>query len=141
VEGLYAQDSNLYLDEVCIWLAIEHNITIIPSALLCNLKAAGLTQKMLQKLASECNEVHCADFIGDSSESVVVDETSKNECVYAQHYGQAVQRCHAHIHDVFTYGGCYLLYAALTVDGYLSAQAIEGLYDTEEFYISLWRQL
>ncbi|KIJ06427.1 hypothetical protein PAXINDRAFT_92021 [Paxillus involutus ATCC 200175] len=50
VEGLYAQDSNLYLDEVCIWLVIEHNITIDPSTLLRNLEAAGLTRKMLQKL-------------------------------------------------------------------------------------------
>jgi hypothetical protein len=25
---IYAQDSDLYLDKVCIWLVIEHNITI-----------------------------------------------------------------------------------------------------------------
>ncbi|KIJ16000.1 hypothetical protein PAXINDRAFT_76278, partial [Paxillus involutus ATCC 200175] len=93
-------------------------------------------------VASERDEVRRADFIaslqndfiGDASEFVVVDETSKNERTYARHYGRAVRGHRAHICDVFACGDRYSLCAALTVDGYLAARAIEGSYDTEEFY-------
>ncbi|KIJ06059.1 hypothetical protein PAXINDRAFT_92561, partial [Paxillus involutus ATCC 200175] len=58
----------------------------------------------------------------------------KNERTYARHYGRAVRGHRAHICDVFAHGDHYSLCAALTVDGYLAARAIEGSYDTEEFY-------
>ncbi|KAG1762009.1 hypothetical protein EDD22DRAFT_731637, partial [Suillus occidentalis] len=43
VEHLFVEDSDLFLDEVCTWLAIEHDIIISTSTLSCNLKDAGLT--------------------------------------------------------------------------------------------------
>ncbi|KAG1738919.1 Homeodomain-like protein, partial [Suillus paluster] len=43
VEDLFAEDSDLFLDEVCTWLAGQHNIIIGTSMLCHNLKQAGLT--------------------------------------------------------------------------------------------------
>ena len=43
VQDLYLEDADLFLDEVCIWLAIEHNIEISTSALSRTLIDAGLT--------------------------------------------------------------------------------------------------
>ena len=56
-----------------------------------NLKEAGLTRKLLHKLATERDEILRedwkeslrTDFQGDGSEFVCVDETSKNEHTYA----------------------------------------------------------
>ena len=75
------------------------------------------------------------DFIGDGSEFVVVDETSKNERTYARQFGRAAQGQQAQIRDVFVRGTQYSLCTALTTDGYLAARAIEGLYDADEFYV------
>ena len=95
IETLFAEDPDLYLDELCTWLAIEHDISISPSALCCTLNDTGLSHKVLQKIASERDEAHRAEFqeylrnnfIGDGSEFVVVNETSKNERTFARHYG------------------------------------------------------
>ncbi|KAG2756832.1 hypothetical protein P692DRAFT_201698806, partial [Suillus brevipes Sb2] len=57
VKDLFAEDSDLFLDEVCTWLAIEHDIIFSTSTLSRNLKDAGLTRKVLRKLTSERDEV------------------------------------------------------------------------------------
>ena len=72
--------------------------------------------------------------MGNRSEFVIVDETSKNDQTYAQHFGQAVQGQCMQIQDVFGHGTWYSLCAALTMDGYLATQVIEGSYDADEFY-------
>lgn len=140
---LYTEDSNLFLDEVCTWLAVKHQISILTLALSRTLNDTGLTRKMLQKLAAERDEIRyeefkqmlLTDFIGDGSEFVVVDETSKNERTYARQFGRAAQGQQAQIRDVFVRGTQYSLCTALTTDGYLAARAIEGLYDADEFYV------
>ncbi|KIK34606.1 hypothetical protein CY34DRAFT_42427, partial [Suillus luteus UH-Slu-Lm8-n1] len=74
------------------------------------------------------------DFIGDGSEFVVLDETSKNERTYARHYGRAPRGQRAQLTDVFVRGDRYSLCAAMTVEGYIAARAIEGSFDGQEFY-------
>ena len=56
VHTLYKSDADLYLDELVLWLAFHHNIAISVSALQENLQKAGLTQKLLQKIAVERDE-------------------------------------------------------------------------------------
>jgi len=53
IQDLFAVNANLFLDEVCTWLAFEHNNIISLSILSCTLEQAGLTRKILQKLAAE----------------------------------------------------------------------------------------
>lgn len=91
IHTLYKQESDLYLNELVTFLAIEHSIIVSTSTLSQNLLEAGLTHKILHKLASECDEILWAElkqsihenFIGNGSEFVCVDETSKNKLVYA----------------------------------------------------------
>ena len=54
---LYEQEFNLYLDVLVTFLAVKHGIIISLSTLSQNLFEAGLTRKILHKLASECDEI------------------------------------------------------------------------------------
>jgi transposase len=142
IQDLFAVDADLFLDEACTWLAFEHNIIISLSTLSRTLEQAGLTRKILQKLAAERDDIRREefqaslhdDFIGDGSEFVVLDETSKNERTYARHYGRAPRGQRAQLTDVFVRGDRYSLCAAMTVEGYIAARAIEGSFDGQEFY-------
>jgi transposase len=55
-EGLFAEESGIYLDELATWLALTHDISISISTLCRNLKEAGLTRKLLHRLAVERDE-------------------------------------------------------------------------------------
>lgn len=142
VEDLFAEESDLFLDEICTWLAVEHNITISSSSLSRNLKQAGLSRKMLQKIARELDDIRREefkdslrnDFIGDDSEFIVLDETSKNQHTYARHYGRSHHGQRAQLCDVSVRGDRYSLCAAMTIDGYLATRVIEGSFDAQEFY-------
>jgi transposase len=76
VRTLYASDSDLYLDELVLWLAIHHDIAISISALQETLEKVGLTRKTLHKIAIERDEESrqqwkdmqvSNDFVGDGS--------------------------------------------------------------------------
>ena len=141
-QTLYEGDSDLYLDEVISWLAICHDIVISTSTLSRNLLEAGLTRKMLHKIAverdenlrQEWRESIRTNFSGDGMEFVCVDETSKNDLTYARHFGRAQAGERAHLTDVFVRGDRYSLVAALTMEGYIAAHAVEGSFDSFEFY-------
>lgn len=85
IQALFAEKSDLYLDEICTWLAFEYDVITSP-ALSRNLKEAGLTRRVPRKLAIKRDEARRQEFenslqnhsIGDGSEFVVLDETSKN---------------------------------------------------------------
>ena len=110
VHTLYSTDSDLYLDELVLWLAIHHNIA-----------KAGLTRKILHKIALERDEVlrqqwremqAIDNFVADGSWFVCLDETSKNELTYARCYGRAYSGECAELKDVFVRGDRYSLVAA-----------------------------
>ena len=71
------------------WLAIHHDIAISRSSLQQNLEEAGLTRKLLHKIARERDAKVRADYFavirdhaaGDGEEFVFVDEMSKNDHV------------------------------------------------------------
>ncbi|KAJ6521636.1 hypothetical protein DFH09DRAFT_868797, partial [Mycena vulgaris] len=96
-EGVYLKDPSIMLDEMMWFLAIYHDIAISQSALQATLARAGLTRKILQKIASERDEVQRADynccirdpanFSGTGMEFVAVDESSKDERELARRYG------------------------------------------------------
>ena len=87
IRELYARNSTVYLDKLQWHLAIFHDIAISTSALQETLERAGLTRKVLHKIAIERDEVRRAEFLhniqhgfsGTGDEFVVVDESSKNE--------------------------------------------------------------
>ncbi|KAG1893142.1 uncharacterized protein F5891DRAFT_892104, partial [Suillus fuscotomentosus] len=119
-EALFAEESDLYLDEVVTWLALTHDISISVSTLCCNLKEAGLTRKLLHKLAAERDKER--------------HEVSKNEITWARQYGRAMAGRRAALTDVFVRGDHYSLVAAITTEGYIAAHAVEGSFDSQSFY-------
>ena len=141
-QTLYESDSDLYLDEVVTWLAITHDIVISTTTLSRNLTEAGLTRKILHKIAAERDELlrqewHDSirtNFQGARSEFVCLDETSKNELSYARRYGRSLAGERAHLTDVFVRGDRYSLVAAVTKEGYIAAHAVEGSFDSFEVY-------
>ncbi|KAJ8585929.1 hypothetical protein M405DRAFT_721476, partial [Rhizopogon salebrosus TDB-379] len=62
IEDLFIEDSDLFPDKDCTWLTFEHQITIGTSALSRHLTQAGLTRKILRKLACERDEVRREEF-------------------------------------------------------------------------------
>lgn len=142
IHTIYAEDSDLYLDELCTLLAAEHGIVVSQSTLCRNLNEAGLTRKVLHKIALERDEALREDwrvglrneFFGDGSEFVCVDETSKNELTYARWHGRSMSGEPANLTDVFARGDRYSLVAAITTKGYIAAHAVPGSFDALEFY-------
>lgn len=143
MDNLYQDESDLYLDEVLIWLSFHHNIYISQSTLQRTLMEAGLTRKVLQKIASERNEDLRQQFrdaindpnlfAGDGSEFVVLDETSKNERTWARTHGRSLSGERAQLEDVFVRGDRFSLLAALTIEGYMAVRVVEGSFDAHEF--------
>lgn len=148
-QDLFSQESDLFLDEVVTWLALKHDIVISTSTLARNFAEIGLTHKVLHKLASERDEERCGEFRelvchnlqGDGCEFVFVDETSKDKCTWAHHYGRAMLGAHANLADVFVRGDWYSLVAAMTVDGYIAAEVVKGSYDHDLFYEFIAQQV
>jgi transposase len=142
IHTIYTEDSDLYLDELRTLLAAEHGIFISQSTLCRNLIEAGLTRKILHKMALERDEALREDwrdglqndFFGDGSEFICVDETSKNELTYARRYGRSISGEPANLTDVFARGDRYSLVAAITTKGYIAAHAVPGSFDAFEFY-------
>jgi transposase len=56
IKEIYNTEADAYLDELVFWLAIHHDIAISRSTLQENLQDAGLTCKLLHKIAWERDE-------------------------------------------------------------------------------------
>jgi transposase len=142
MKELFEQHSDTYLDKLQWFLAIHHNIAISISALQLNLEKAGLTCKLLHKMASERNEEMRAAFLhsiqnefsGTGDEFVVIDESSKNEHDVARRYGRAPSGQPANFTDPFVRGQHYSLVAAMSKRGYLAAHVIPGSLDSFAFF-------
>jgi transposase len=142
VYDIYRSDADIYLDELVFWLAIHHDIAISKSSLQRNLDEAGLTRKLLQKIARERDEqvrqeywdVINDDLAGDSNLLVMADETSKNDLTLARRFGRALAGERAAFTDVFTRGQRYSLAAAISRQGYIAAKVIPGSFDSFDFF-------
>ena len=141
IQDVYKNEADAYLDELTWWLAIHHDIAISRSALQDTLTAAGLTRKLLHKIARERDAEQRADYLavihdhsaGQGEEFVFVDEMSKNDHDTARRYGRALSGERADFVDNFVRGDRYSMVAALTTDGYISCRVIPGSFNAEEF--------
>lgn len=142
IELLLQSHPDTYLDELVWWLAVKHDITISRSGLHLNLCQAGLTHKLLQRLAIERNEeartewreMVATEFLGTGDEFIFVDETSKNDLTYGRRFGYAPSGSRAEVSDVFVRGQRYSLAAAMSKEGYIATRVVEGSFDSVEFY-------
>lgn len=142
IKDIYARNSDAYLDELQWHLAIHHDLVISVSALQETLVRAGLTRKVLHKIASERDEARQAEFMhsiqhnfsGTGDEFVIVDESSKNEHSYACRYGRAPIGQDAILTTPFIQGERYSLVTAMSKAGYLAAHVVPGSLDAYEFF-------
>jgi len=141
IKEIYHNEADAYLDELIWWLAIHHDIVISCSALHKNLEAAGLTRKLLHKIAKERDEETRAEYMdviqdctgGQGMELVFIDEFSKNDHDTACRYGRAPSGQHADFIDNFVHGDRYSTVAALTISGYDAIRTVLGSFDSEQF--------
>jgi hypothetical protein len=123
------------------WLAIHHDIVISRSSLQRNLKEAGLTRKLLHKIARERDAEVRAEYLaviqdhaaGDGEEFVFVDEMTKNDHYTARRYGRSLPGERADFIDNFVRGDRYSMVAAITIDGYIATRVVPGSFNAEEF--------
>jgi hypothetical protein len=133
VYDIYKGEPDTYLDELQWWLAVNHDIAISLSALQKNLQDAGLTRKLLRKIAKERDEVN-RELLGDSDLLVFVDETSKNEQTLAWRFGRALAGERAAFADVFVCGQRYSLAAAMSKHSYIATKVVPGSFDSFDFF-------
>ncbi|KAI0054488.1 hypothetical protein BV25DRAFT_1783481, partial [Artomyces pyxidatus] len=117
--ALYHDHPDTYLDELQVWLAINHDIEISLSGLQKNLDQAGLTLKLLRRLAKERDEERRAD---------------KNDRTTGRRRGRAPRGQRAEMHQAFVRGQRYSLVAAISLDGYLAARVLPGSVDSFDFF-------
>jgi len=125
-------------------MRIHHDTVVSISSLQENLEKAGLTQKLLHKIAIERDEELRArfradiwdlrNFSGTGMEFVTVDESSKDEHTYARRYGHTPIGCTPDFSDVFVRGEQYSLVAAMSIEGYLATHVKEGSFDMATFF-------
>ena len=141
IKEVYHNEADAYLDQLVWWLAVHHDIAISPSGLLQNLQDAGLTRKLLHKIAREREAEQRAEYFavvrdhsaGRGEEFLFVDEMSKNDHDTARRYGRSLSGTRADFIDNFVRGDRYSMVAALTTDGYVSSRVIPGSFNAEEF--------
>ena len=121
---------------------IFHDIAISTSALQETLERAGLTWKVLHKIAIERDEVQRAEFLhniqhgfsGTGDEFVVVNESSKNEHTLTCHYGCAPIGKDTILTAPFVCGDRYSLVAAMSKNGYPASRIVPGSLDSYESF-------
>lgn len=139
---IYQKEPEVYLDELRWHLAINHDIPISISALQKNITDAGLTRKLLHRIARERKKqqrdeywnVINDDLAGDSDVIVVADETSKNDHTLARRYGRAPAGMRATYSYNFVRGPGYSVGAAMSKEGYLAVKVVPGAFDSFDFF-------
>ena len=141
IKEVYHNEADAYLDELVWWLAIHHDIVISHSALHKNLLDAGLTQKLLHKIAKERDEEMRAEYMdvirdctgGWGAELVFINEFSKNDHDTARCYGQAPSGQRADFIDNFVHGDRYSTVVAISISGYDAVHSVLGSFDSDQF--------
>ncbi|EPQ61301.1 hypothetical protein GLOTRDRAFT_31261 [Gloeophyllum trabeum ATCC 11539] len=112
-EAIFIHNPDTHLDELKWWLVIHHDIVISTSALSQNLHMAGLTRKLLQKIASERDYKRTAEW------KEMIQQQAHCACC-----------C---LHNSSS-GDRYSLVAALMKGGCIAASVVPGSFDSYQFF-------
>ncbi|KAJ7327505.1 hypothetical protein DFH08DRAFT_710346 [Mycena albidolilacea] len=113
---IFFHDPSVMLDELQWHLAIHQDVAISISALQATLVRAGLTCKMMQKIAKERNEAGRDDY---------------KACI---HYGRSLIGQPAVYSHQFVRNNCYTNTTAMSVQRYIVMCIVEGSMDAFEFF-------
>ncbi|KIK50873.1 hypothetical protein GYMLUDRAFT_78400 [Collybiopsis luxurians FD-317 M1] len=108
IQDVFRRNPDTYLDELQWYLTVNHNVAIPISTLQQSLACAGLTSRLMKKIAIE-----------------------RDECIQVQvrYTWEAIEHS-----NVFIRGNCYTLIAALSVKGYIATCVIPDSADTFQFF-------
>ena len=130
----------LYLDELQEIMGLEYDVALSRSRIHRLVEDAGLSLKKLRRCAAERDEEQRAEFLhyvstNFSAEMVIsVDESSKDDRTIYRHYGRAPHGQRPTIYANFVRGERWSILPALTIDGYLALEVIQGSIDSILFY-------
>ncbi|KIY60534.1 hypothetical protein CYLTODRAFT_318759, partial [Cylindrobasidium torrendii FP15055 ss-10] len=113
---LYRNHPQTYLDEAQWHLAIHHDINISISALQETLERAGLTRRILHKIAGERDELQRQEWRTALTDPETFSGTEAD-----------------HV-EFWSRGQRYSLIAALSTEGYLAAKVVPGSFNTQLFF-------
>lgn len=140
IEELLKEDPSLYLDEICEWLAVFHDVPISLGGLCMNLKDFGLDRKVMRKVASQCNEslrTQWMDYVLQTftaEQMVFLDESSKDGRTLARKFGRARTGVTPEMSVDHNRGDRWSILPALTIDGYIALRVVEDSVDSMELY-------
>ncbi|CAG8676982.1 10566_t:CDS:2, partial [Ambispora leptoticha] len=109
-----------YLDKIVLQMEIQCGKHVSVSTLWCSLAYCGITRKKLHKAAKERNELLRSAFM------LRIDESSKDERTISRGYGYSETNTRAVKKTVFVRGVRYTLLPALTLDGIIAVDIMEG---------------
>ncbi|KAJ7622763.1 hypothetical protein DFH06DRAFT_953169, partial [Mycena polygramma] len=111
---IYQKEPEVYLDELRWHLAIHHDIAISISALQKNLSDAGLTRKLLHRIARERTTQQRDDYW-----DVINGDLAGMRASYSY---------------PFVRGPGYSVAAAMSKEGYLAVKVVPGAFDSFDFF-------
>ncbi|KAF9225793.1 hypothetical protein BS17DRAFT_699205 [Gyrodon lividus] len=115
MEGLFHEEPDFYLDELCTWLAVEHNIIISSATLSHTLNATGLNCKIMQKIAAKWD--NSLWLMKQARTSKHLHDAMVRHCIVSDHSSKMS-----------------LCKETATPNGYLATQVVEGSYDSLQFH-------
>jgi transposase len=130
--NLVAEAPDMLLREMQEWFLIAEELVLSRSEISRLLKDTNQTYKRLRKAAAERDEVERArwreevqsDLLAEMC--VCVDETSKDDRTIFRRFGHATSGQRAVLNAPFGRGQRWSIVAALSVDGYIAYDALEG---------------
>lgn len=137
---LIKETPSLYLDELALWLALQHDIRISPTALQMNLCRLQLSRKVLIRTAAERDEESRDEWRADLAQNfgapqlVFLDESSKDGHTVARRFGRAPQGERATEPAIHDRGERWSILPALSLDGYVAVRAVPGSVDGLDLY-------
>ncbi|KAG1791918.1 uncharacterized protein HD556DRAFT_1220884, partial [Suillus plorans] len=102
-------------------------------------ECAGINVKHIERIAAECDPLHCADFVHRVSQYspaslLCLDEVSKDDRTYSHRWGCAVQRARAEQHQPFVHKHLFSMVAGLALDeGIVAVKVVEGSFNHKSF--------
>ncbi|CAG8497583.1 16992_t:CDS:2 [Cetraspora pellucida] len=139
LKNLVKEKVDWYLDELVVEMENLTGKHASISTLWCSLKHLRITHKKLQKAAYERNEIVCSAFIAKiemnytPEQLIFLDESAKDERSLTRFYEYAVANARACKCCVFLRGKRYTILPALSLDGIMAVDIMEGSCTKDRF--------
>jgi hypothetical protein len=136
-----------YLDELVHEMEQRTGKLVSVPTLWRSLKFCGITRKKIQKAAKERNEILRGFYLYNigmdynSDQLIFIDETAKDERTLTRLYGYSSVNTRAKKSVVFVRGKRYTILPAMSLEGFIAVDIMEGSCDKEKFRTFVLTQL